>query len=66
MVHGADLAQSCLRAGVLDELEIHLVPVLLGEGRRLFEHLGAEHVELELTRVVDAPGVTHLHYRVAS
>jgi dihydrofolate reductase len=66
LVHGADLAQSCLRAGVLDELEIHLIPVLLGEGRRLFEHLGAEHTELELTRVVDAPGVTHLHYRVAS
>jgi dihydrofolate reductase len=49
---------------VLDELEIHLVPVLLGEGRQLFEHLGAEHTELELTRVVDAPGVTHLRYRV--
>jgi dihydrofolate reductase len=62
LVHGAELAQSCLRAGVLDELEIHLIPVLLGEGRRLFEHVGAE---LELTRVVDAPGVTHLHYRVA-
>jgi dihydrofolate reductase len=66
MVHGADLAQSCLRTGVLDELEIHLIPVLLGEGRRLFEHLGAEHVELELTRVIDAPGVTHLRYRVVS
>jgi dihydrofolate reductase/uncharacterized protein YndB with AHSA1/START domain len=64
MVHGADLAQSCLRAGVLDELEIHLIPVLLGEGRRLFDHLGAAHTELELTRVLDAPGVTHLHYRV--
>jgi len=64
LVHGADLAQSCLRAGVLDELEIHLIPVLLGEGRRLFEHLGADHVELELTRVVNAPGVTHLRYRV--
>jgi dihydrofolate reductase len=66
LVHGADLAQSCLRAGVLDELEIHLVPVLLGEGRRLFEHLGAGHVQLELTRVIDGAGVTHLHYRVAS
>jgi len=66
LVHGADLAQSCLRAGVLDELEIHLIPVLLGEGRRLFEHLGADHIELELTRVLDAPGVTHLRYRVAA
>jgi len=66
LVHGAELAQACLRAGVLDELEIHLIPVLLGEGRPLFAGLGAEHVALELTRVVDAPGVTHLHYRVAS
>ena len=66
LVHGAELAQACLRAGVLDELEIHLIPVLLGEGRALFAGLGAEHIALELTRVVDAPGVTHLHYRVAS
>jgi dihydrofolate reductase len=64
MMHGADLAQSCLRAGVLDEMEIHVIPVLLGQGRRLFDHLGADHIELEITRVVDAPGVTHLHYRV--
>jgi dihydrofolate reductase len=66
LVHGAELAQSCLRAGVLDELEIHLIPILLGEGRPLFAGLGAEHAPLELTRVVDAPGVTHLHYRVGS
>jgi dihydrofolate reductase len=63
MVHGADLAQSLLRAGVLDELEIHLVPLVLGKGRRLF---GDDEVELEVVRVVDAPGVTHLHYRVAA
>jgi dihydrofolate reductase len=63
MVHGADLAQSLLRDGLLDELEIHLVPVVLGAGRRLF---GSEHVELEITRVLDAPGVTHLRYRVAA
>ena len=61
MVHGADLAQSLLREGLLDELEIHLIPIVLGDGRRLF---GTERVELELTRVLDAPGVTHLHYRV--
>ena len=66
MVPGAGAAQALLQAGPLDELEIHLVPVLLGEGRRLFEHLGREHIELELTRVLDAPGVTHLRYRVAS
>jgi dihydrofolate reductase len=63
MVHGAGLAQSLLREGLLDELEIHLVPVVLGDGRRLF---GSDRTELELTRVLDAPGVTHLHYRVVS
>jgi dihydrofolate reductase len=63
LVHGADVAQSCLRAGVLDELEVHLIPVLLGAGRPLFGGL-AEPTELELTRVVDAPGVTHLRFRV--
>jgi dihydrofolate reductase len=62
MVHGAGLAQSLLREGLLDELEI-LIPVVLGDGRRLF---GADRIELELTRVLDAPGVTHLRYRVAS
>ncbi len=63
MVHGADLAQSCLRAGVLDELEVHLIPVLLGAGRPLFGELAAP-TDLELIRVVDAPGVTHLRFRV--
>jgi hypothetical protein len=48
---------------VLDEIEIHLMPLLLGDGRRLF---GGERAALELTRVVEAPGVTHLRYRVAS
>jgi dihydrofolate reductase len=67
LVHGADLAQSLLRAGVLDELEIHLIPVLLGAGRRLFDHLGPEHIELEPVRVLEGErGVTHLRYRVAS
>ena len=70
MVHGAGAAQALLRAGELDELELHVVPVLLGQGRRLFDHLGAEHVELELvrqmrTRDVD-PGqhVLHVRYRI--
>jgi dihydrofolate reductase len=67
LVHGADLAQSSLRAGVLDEFEITLIPVLLGEGRRLFDHLGAGHIELERVRVLEGQGgVTHLRYRVAS
>jgi len=64
LVHGAATAQLALAAGVLDELEIHLVPVLLGQGRRLFEGLSPEHVELERTRVLEGDGVTHLHYRV--
>jgi dihydrofolate reductase len=64
MVHGAELAQSLLRAGILDELQIHLIPVLLGEGRRLFDDLGADHIELDPVRVLEAPGVTHLRYRV--
>jgi dihydrofolate reductase len=66
LVHGAGTAQLALAAGVLDELQIHLVPVLLGEGRRLFEHLGADHIELEPVRVLEGEGVTHLRYRVAS
>jgi dihydrofolate reductase len=65
LVHGAGTAQLALAAGVLDELEIHLVPVLLGQGRRLFDHLGPEHVELVRTRVLEGEaGVTHMHYRV--
>lgn len=66
LFHGAAvLAQLALAAGFLDELEIHLIPVLLGEGRRLFEGLGPEHLVLERTRVLKGEGdVTHLHYRV--
>ena len=64
LVHGARTAQLALAAGVLDELQIHVVPVLLGHGRRLFDHLDADHIELEVTRIVDAPRVTHLRYRV--
>ena len=64
LVHGAGTAQLALAAGVLDELEIHLIPVLLGQGRRLFDHLDPEHIELERTRVLEGDGVTHMHYRV--
>lgn len=64
LVHGAGTAQAALAAGVIDEVLIHLVPVLMGEGRRLFEHLGADHIELEPIRVLEGDGVTHLHYRV--
>lgn len=64
MVHGAGAAQALLRAGFLDEMEIHLVPVLLGRGRRLFDSLGPDHIELELVRRLEARDVTHLRYRV--
>jgi dihydrofolate reductase len=64
LVHGAEITRHLLRLGLLDELQLHLVPVLLGQGRRLFEHLGSEQVELEIVRVVEAPDVTHLRYRV--
>jgi dihydrofolate reductase len=62
-VLGAYTAQRALEAGVLDELHIHLVPVLFGGGRRLFEVL-PERIELEIVRVLDTPEATHLHYRV--
>jgi dihydrofolate reductase len=61
---GATIVQQCLRAGLLDELTISLVPVVLGRGARLIDGIGSGSVELELAAVVDAPGVTHLTYRV--
>jgi dihydrofolate reductase len=64
-VGGADIARQCLKAGLLDELQIDLVPVLLGQGIRLFELVGIEPIELETTTVIEAPGVTQLHFRVA-
>ena len=66
LLHGAATAQECLRAGLLDEMELHLVPVLLGQGRRLFDDLPPDHIELELVRALDGPGVQHLRYRVRS
>jgi dihydrofolate reductase len=59
---GADIAQQYLAAGLLDELQIHVVPLLLGSGVRLFEV--APQAELEQTRVVHSPAVTHLRYRI--
>jgi dihydrofolate reductase len=61
---GADVAQQYLRAALLDELQVHVAPVLLGEGVRLFDNLGADHTELEITRVIESPAVTHVRYRV--
>jgi dihydrofolate reductase len=65
LVHGAGTAQLGLAAGVLDEIELHVVPVLFGEGRRLFEGLPPQQIELQRTRIlVGEGGVTHMHYRV--
>lgn len=61
---GAEIVQQCLRAGLLDEITIHLVPVILGGGVRLLDRLGQHAPKLACTRVVEAPGVTHLTYRV--
>jgi dihydrofolate reductase len=61
---GANVIQQCLEAGLIDEFQIHVAPQLLGEGRRLFDDRGAEPIELENTRVIESPGVTHLRFRV--
>jgi dihydrofolate reductase len=60
----ADIVRQFIEAGMLDELQIHLAPVLLGEGVRLFGGIDPQSVELEPTRVIDSPRVTHLRYRV--
>jgi dihydrofolate reductase len=64
MLHGAYTAQEAIKAGVLDSIEIQLRPFLLGQGRRLFDGLPAEHVDLELVRTLQAPGTLHLRYDV--
>lgn len=61
---GANTVQQYLKAGVLDEINVHLIPVLLGDGTRLFEDLGAEPMELEMVSAIEAPEVTHLRFRV--
>jgi dihydrofolate reductase len=61
---GASVIRQYLRAGLLDEIEISLAPVLLGEGERLFADLDGAEIELEQVRAIEAPGVTHIRYRV--
>jgi len=62
---GANLAQQYVKAGLVDDIQIHLVPVLFGTGTRLFDHLGSEQRTLVPIQVLDAPGVTHLRFRLA-
>ena len=64
VIGGADIFQQCLNKGLVDELQIDIAPVLVGDGLRLFEHINAEAIELETTDVIESAGVTHLRYRV--
>lgn len=64
LVHGVGAAQAALAAGVLDEVQLHVVPTVLGAGRRLFEGIGPEPHDFELIRLVEGRGVIHLRYRV--
>ena len=63
---GGQVAQQYLAAGLRDELELHVGPVVLGDGARLFDNLGDAEVQLEQVRAVEAPGVNHLKYTVVS
>jgi dihydrofolate reductase len=63
---GADVVQQYLTAGLVDELQLHVVPVLLGAGVRLFDRLGSAPIALEPTRVIESPAVAHLRFRVAN
>lgn len=60
----ANILQQCLNAGLMDELHLDVAPLLLGNGVRLFDHLGIAPIELERLRVIEAPNVTHLGFRI--
>jgi dihydrofolate reductase len=61
---GANIVREYLKAGLLDEMEIHLIPVLIGDGIRLFEDLGPERIELRRTSSIETPGATHFRFEV--
>lgn len=61
---GANIIQQFFSAGLIDEVQVHIVPVLLGKGRRLFQYIGGQPVELERLQVVDSPCVSHIKFRV--
>jgi dihydrofolate reductase len=63
---GADIGQQFIKAGLLDELSIHLVPVLFGNGTRMFDHLSDEHIQLEVIDVIQAKEATHLRFRIVN
>jgi dihydrofolate reductase len=61
---GASVSQQCLKAGLVDEIYVHIAPMLLGDGVRLFDHLGDDSIELEFLNAITTPEATHLRYRV--
>ncbi len=61
---GANIIDEYLKAGLVDEMQIHVIPVLFGDGTRLFEHLGGRRIELKRTSTLDTPGATHLRFEV--
>ena len=63
---GASMGQQYIAAGLIDEIQIHLVPVLFGSGTRMFEHLGSEHIHLETAEVIETPAATHLRFRIGA
>ena len=63
-LHGASPVQQALKAGLLDEFHMNIANVILGEGVRLFDHLGAQPIQLERIRMLETPGATHLSFRV--
>jgi dihydrofolate reductase len=64
VIGGADTAQQCLKAGLVDELVIGIMPILLGEGLRFFEHINAEEIQLKKIRVLETPDRTDLVFHV--
>ena len=62
-IGGANIIQQFIKAGLLDELQIHMIPVVVGAGTRLFENMGTDQIEFEIDRVVDSETVTHLRYK---
>jgi dihydrofolate reductase len=62
---GANIAQQYLKAGLVDEMRIHVAPVLLGAGTRLFENINTQQIKLEITRVMESPLATHIIYSIA-
>lgn len=61
---GATVAQQCLKASLLDEIHVHIAPVLLTEGIRLFDHIGSEYIQLETIGILESHGTTHIRYRI--